>query len=106
MTNTSLALKKFKKQCNMLKIILVQGFCPLKIKITQFPGGFCLKINLTLSKGGAVVHVVTSHQCGLGSNPGIDAICWLSLWLVLSLALRGVSLDTKELLSAFLWVNK
>ena len=24
-------------------IILVQGFCRLKIKITQFPGGFCLK---------------------------------------------------------------
>ena len=20
-----------------------------------------------------------SHQCGLGSNPGIDAICWLNL---------------------------
>ena len=27
----------------MLEIILVQGFCPLKIKITQFPNGFCLK---------------------------------------------------------------
>ena len=25
------------------KIILVQGFCPLKIKITQFPDGFRLK---------------------------------------------------------------
>ena len=25
-----------------LKITLVQGFCPLKIKITQFPGGFRL----------------------------------------------------------------
>ena len=24
----------------MLEIILVQGFCPLKIKITQFPNGF------------------------------------------------------------------
>ena len=24
-------------------IILVQGFCPLKIEITQFPGGFRLK---------------------------------------------------------------
>ena len=23
-------------------IILVQGFCPLKIKFTQFPGGFRL----------------------------------------------------------------
>ena len=27
----------------MLQIILVQGFCPLKIRITQFPGGFNLK---------------------------------------------------------------
>jgi len=26
----------------MLQIILVQGFCPLKIKITQFPNGFRL----------------------------------------------------------------
>ena len=26
----------------MLEIILVQGFCPLKIKITQFPDGFYL----------------------------------------------------------------
>ena len=26
-----------------LKIILVQNFCPLKIKITQFPDGFRLK---------------------------------------------------------------
>ena len=24
----------------MLYIILVQGFCPLRIEITQFPGGF------------------------------------------------------------------
>ena len=27
----------------MLSIILVQGYCPLKIKITQFPSGFRLK---------------------------------------------------------------
>ena len=39
---TSLALEKCKKECNILWIILVQGFCPLKIKITQFPGGFRL----------------------------------------------------------------
>ena len=26
----------------MIEIILVQGFCPLKIKITQFLEGFCL----------------------------------------------------------------
>ena len=40
---TSLALEKCNKECSMLYIILVQGFCPLKIKITQFPGGFRLK---------------------------------------------------------------
>ena len=30
----------------MIEIILVKGFCPLKIKITQFPNGFRLKLNL------------------------------------------------------------
>ena len=29
----------------MLEIILVQGFCPLKIKIAQFPNRFSLKHN-------------------------------------------------------------
>ena len=27
---------------------MVQGFCPLKIKITQFPDGFCLKVLVCL----------------------------------------------------------
>ena len=36
------ALEKSEKECNMLEIILVQGFCSLKIKITQFPDEFCL----------------------------------------------------------------
>ena len=30
---------------NILKIIPVQGFCPLKIEITQFPGGFRLNMS-------------------------------------------------------------
>ena len=30
----------------MLEIILVQGFCPLKVEITQFLNGFRLNINL------------------------------------------------------------
>ena len=34
------------------------------------------------------------HQCGPGSTPGVDAICGLSLLLVLSLALRGFSPGT------------
>ena len=29
----TLAFKKCKKDCNMLKIILVQGFCPPKVEI-------------------------------------------------------------------------
>ena len=43
MNNCVISLKKCEKKCNMLYIILVQGFCPLKIKITQFTGGFRLK---------------------------------------------------------------
>ena len=39
-----------------------------------------------------MVRAFASHQCGLGSNPGVDAICGLSLLLVLSLAPRGFSL--------------
>ena len=41
---TSLGLEKCKKECNILLIILVQGFCPLRIKITQSPRGFLLNI--------------------------------------------------------------
>ena len=46
------------------------------------------------SKGGPVVRALASHQCGPGSNPGIDGIHGLSLLLVLSLALRGFSPGT------------
>ena len=35
-----------------------------------------------------------SARCGPGSNPGVDAICELSLLLVLSFAPRGFSLRT------------
>ena len=37
---------------------------------------------------------LASHLCGPGSNPGVDAICGLSLLLVLSLAPRGFSPGT------------
>ena len=37
------------------------------------------------------MRALASHQCGLGSNPGVDAIFRLSLMLVLSLAPRGFS---------------
>ena len=46
------------------------------------------------SKGGVVVRALASHQCGPGSNPGVDAICGLSLLLVLSFAPRGFSPGT------------
>ena len=47
--------------------------------------------NTLRSKDGAVVRALASHQCGPRSNPGVDAICGLSLFLVLSLAPRGFS---------------
>jgi len=47
------------------------------------------------SRGGAVVRALTSHQCELGSTPGLAVIiCGLSLLLVITLALRGFSPDT------------
>ena len=42
----------------------------------------------------AQVRALTSHQCGPGSNPSDDAICGLSLLLVLSLTPRGFSPGT------------
>ena len=41
-----------------------------------------------------MVRALASHQCGPGSNPGVDAICGLSLLLALSLAPRGFSPGT------------
>ena len=41
-----------------------------------------------------MVRVLASDQCGLGSNPAVDAICGLNLLLVLSFALRGFSPGT------------
>ena len=55
---------------------------------------FILLFDTAKSKGGAVVRALASHQCGPGSNPGVDAICGLSLLLVLSLAPRGFSPGT------------
>ena len=43
------------------------------------------------SKGGTVVRALASHQCGLGLNPGVNAICGLCLLLVLSLTSRSFS---------------
>ena len=46
------------------------------------------------ARDGTMVRALASHQCGLGSNPGVDAICGLSLLLVLSFALRRFSPGT------------
>ena len=35
-----------------------------------------------------MVRALASHQYSLDSNPGVDAICWLSLLLILSFAPR------------------
>ena len=43
------------------------------------------------TKGGTVVREVASHQCSPRSSPVVDAICGLSLFLVLSFAPRGFS---------------
>ena len=41
-----------------------------------------------------MVRALPFHQCGPGSNSGIDAICGLGLLLVLSFAPRGFSPGT------------
>ena len=41
-----------------------------------------------------MVRAFASHQCGPGSNLGVNAICGLSLLLVLFFALRGFSPGT------------
>ena len=33
--------------------------------------------------------IIASHQCGQGSNPGVDTTCGLSLLFILSFALKG-----------------
>ena len=48
----------------------------------------------SLDRDGVVVRALASQQRGPGSNPGVDAICGLSLLLVLSFAPRGFSPGT------------
>ena len=44
----SIAFEKCKKECDMTWIILLQGLCRLKTKITQFYDGFRLTILLVI----------------------------------------------------------
>ena len=46
------------------------------------------------ARDGAMERALASHQSGPDSNPGVDAICGLSLLLVLSFAPRGFSPGT------------
>ena len=46
------------------------------------------------SEGGPVFRALASHQYGPGSSPGVDAICELSLLLVLSFVLISFSPGT------------
>ena len=72
---------------------------PTMHKFREFTGArsrgyHCFKSSQSSSLGardGAVVRGLTSHQSGQGSNPGVNAICALSLLLVLSFAPRGFS---------------
>ena len=48
----------------------------------------------SLDSDGVVVRALASQQRGPGSNPGVDAICGLSLLLVLSFAPRDFSPGT------------
>ena len=45
-----MAIEKCEKECNMFLIILLQGFCPLKI--SQFSNGFCLNDAFMVSDRG------------------------------------------------------
>ena len=51
------------------------------------------------ARDSALVRAFASHQCGPGSNPGVHAICGLSLLLVLSFAPRGFSPGSPVFLS-------
>ena len=71
-----------------------------KGNLTKKQNNFALNIGAVLvnkhrgSKGGPMVRALASHQCVPGSNSSVDAICGLSLLMVLSLAPRGFSPGT------------
>ena len=51
------------------------------------------------ARDAAVVRTLVSHQCGLGSIPGVEAICGLGLLSVFFFAPRGFSPGTPSFLS-------
>ena len=57
---------------------------------------YCQPYSYVIFSSRAVVRSsLLSHQCDPGSNPGVDAICALSLLLVLSFAPRGFSMHPR-----------
>ena len=79
-------------------MLLSIPFLPWWLATDKTSNGVSLTKNVTFTftllirKGGNHSPLaLASHQCGPGSNPGVDAICGLSLLLVLSLAPRGFS---------------
>ena len=56
-------------------------------------------LSIWRARDGAVVRLLASHQYGPGSNLVVNAICGLSLLVVLSLAPRGFSPGTLVFLS-------
>ena len=70
-------------------------FCLARVLFCTSPAPRAVpKVASKGARDGAVVRALASHQCGPGSTPGVDAICGLSLLLVLSLAPRGFSPGT------------
>ena len=59
-----------KKDCNVPKVILVQGFCPLKTEITGFPIGFRLKLHKYEHAGETHFHMNVSHKDSFKSDSG------------------------------------
>lgn len=82
-----------------LRAALASVFGILSLKWKKKTIRFCYEeirdpwVNITGSKDGAVMRVLASHRCGLGSIPGVGVTCGLSFLKVLALApsLRGFS---------------
>ena len=54
-------LKNVKRNAIFFKLFPVQGFCPLKIKITQFPGGFRLHYFFDHNHTCGLLNISASH---------------------------------------------
>ena len=76
-----IALAKRKKECNMIGTILVKDFCPLKIKIAQFPNGFHLnQFPINVEQNKLIVNIMCMSQ-----------ILW---FLILFLAVQVITVNS------------